>query len=358
MYEHGGDVYGNLHIRLDYSVNTNPLGMPEAVKYTLLTHLEEFSRYPDPECRQLRAAISKNERLPAEWILCGNGAADIIYRLCYAVKPKDALVCAPTFSEYERALRQAGCSMEYFHLRPDNDFALTETFLSDIHPATNLIFLCQPNNPNGRLINPNLLREIVQKAYRQNTLVAVDACFLDFAVGNSEEPVVTSLRDLLVEYSNLIVIKAFTKTYAMAGLRLGYAITSDRALLENMSMTSQCWSVSVPAQLAGVAALQDKDWLKKTQNLVREERIFLGERLRKMNCRVFSSDANFLLFQSEIPLYEKMLEKNILIRRCENFIGLDESFYRIGIKTRCENEEFLKALEEISQDREREKTGH
>ena len=125
-YDHGGDIYGNPGVTLDFSVNTYPIGLPEEVRCALQSRVEEFARYPDPHCRELRGAIAAFESVPADWILCGNGAADLIYRLCYAMKPQKALVCAPTFSEYERALQQVGCQVEYHILAEANQFALFE----------------------------------------------------------------------------------------------------------------------------------------------------------------------------------------------------------------------------------------
>jgi threonine-phosphate decarboxylase len=160
-YGHGGDIYGNPGITLDFSVNTNPLGMPEEARRALISHIDEYSRYPDPECRELRAAIAKHENIPAEHILCGNGAADLIYRLCYAVKPKKALVCAPTFSEYELALEQAGCRITRYLLKQENMFAFTEDIERHLTPDTDMIFLCHPNNPTGRLIPGDILERIL-----------------------------------------------------------------------------------------------------------------------------------------------------------------------------------------------------
>ena len=338
--EHGGDIYGNPGIQLDFSVNTNPLGLPDKVRKALISHVNEYIHYPDPKCRRLCAAIACHEDVPERMILCGNGAADLIYRLCYALKPHKALVCAPTFSEYERALEQIGCEVTHHVLRPDNQFALTAEIEDALVPGIDVLFLCHPNNPTGRLIPTDLLERLLRRARQNHTRVVVDECFLDFTDG-------VSSKRYLLEIPELVVLKAFTKTYAMAGLRLGYMLTSDIELLGRVNAAAQCWSVSVPAQIAGVAALSCKDGPSKTRCFVAQERSFLSDAFSALGLVVFPSDANYLLFRCEQPLYESLLKKGILIRPCENFTGLDSSYYRIGIKTRQPNMCLLQTVREI-----------
>ena len=367
-YGHGGDIYGNPGVELDFSVNTNPLGMPDEVRRALLAHVDEYARYPDPLCRQLRAAIAAHENksdcgggLSEDMVLCGNGAADLIYRLCYAAKPRRALVCAPAFSEYERALTQAGCEVSHHRLEPGNQFNLTAEIEDRLTPGLGMLFLCHPNNPTGRLIPEDLLARILRRAGRNRIRVVVDECFLDFTDG-------VSAKRYLREIPGLAVLKAFTKTYAMAGLRLGYLLTADRAWLDKTNAAAPCWSVSVPAQIAGAAALACAGWLEKTRRVVAEERRFLSEGLTGLGITVFPSDANFLLLRrepgadagqnggrpagetdrpGEDRLYAPLLSKGLLIRPCGNFKGLDASYYRTGVKTRPENRRLLQAVKEI-----------
>ena len=340
LYEHGGDIYGNPGVTLDFSVNTNPLGLPDQVGHALVANLDKFARYPDPQCRDLRTEIARHESVAEDWILCGNGAADLIYRLCYAMRPQKALVCAPTFSEYERALEQVGCQVEYHYLKKENLFTLDDKILKRLTPGLDLLFLCHPNNPTGRLISPDLIPKILNRAQENETAVVVDECFLDFAGGETA-------NRYLKERPGLVVLKAFTKIYSLAGLRLGYLLTSSGILRDKVDAAAQCWSVSVPAQIAGLAALSRADWQRQTRRLVVNERNFLTKNLKLLGIRVFPSDANFLLLRFKGQLYEPLLRKGIMIRRCNNFRGLDEHYYRISVKRRPENIQLLKALEEI-----------
>jgi len=339
-FEHGGDIYGNPGVALDFSVNTNPLGMPDGVRLALISHADEYVSYPDPQCRKLRSAIALHEGLPKDMILCGNGAADLIYRLCYAMNLRRALVCAPTFSEYERALEQVGCEVMHHALKPDNEFRLREDIEDLLVPGVDVLFLCHPNNPTGCLIHGDIFERILRRAQQNRTKVIVDESFLDFSDG-------ISFKRYIKEIPGLVVVKAFTKIYAMAGLRLGYLLTSDTQLLDKAIAAAQCWSVSVPAQIAGVAALACEGWLDKTRCIVAQERRFLSGCLGEVGIKVFPSEANFLLLQCERQLYAPLLERGILIRSCENFRGLDSSYYRIGVKTHPENICLIQAIREM-----------
>jgi threonine-phosphate decarboxylase len=340
IHEHGGDIFAYDNIRYDFSVNINPLGMPEAIRETLCRHMAEYETYPDTKYRALREAIADMEGIPPEQVICGNGAADLIYKLCLSQKPKNILVCAPTFSEYERAALLAGASVSYYTLEEDRGFIPQEGMLDHITPGTDMVFLCSPNNPTGRLIHIEFIEKVVKKAREAKSLLVLDECFLDFTSGSSA-------KHLMEEYKNLVILKAFTKIYAMAGLRLGYLICADREFLEKTDGFGQCWSVSSPAQYAGIAACSLDSFIEKTRRLVSTERAYLSEGLKNLGIRVFESDANFILLKCQLPLKKLLIEKGILIRSCDNFRGLDTRFYRVAVKTRQANEALLSALKEI-----------
>ena len=340
MNEHGGDIYANPGVKLDFSINTNPLGLPDEVRQALISHVDEYTCYPDPQCRELCTTIACHENVSEDMILCGNGAADLIYRLCYALKPRKALICAPTFSEYERALEQTECEIVYHALKSANQFELTAQIENQITSDIDILFLCHPNNPTGGLIPENLLERLLRRAGQNKTKVIVDECFLDFTDGISS-------KKYLKKIPELIVLKAFTKIYAMAGLRLGYVLTADAELLKKVNAAMQCWSVSVPAQIAGVAAIACEDWQKKARNLIEKERSFLYACFSELGIIVFPSHANYMLFRCKKPLYEPLLKRGILIRSCENFKGLDASYFRISVKTRYENIQLIQAIKEI-----------
>lgn len=338
--EHGGNTY-KFKIKLDFSANINPLGMPENVKKAAVDAIEKSSCYPDPDCSVLRRKLSVYERIPMENIVCGNGASDLIYRIIAAIKPKNALICAPTFSEYKKALIQNGCNVVEHRLSEDNYFGVTSEFADKITPKTDMIILCSPNNPNGEVVTPYTLSIIIDKCIHTNTLIVCDESFMDLVIGSGKYTVKRMIN------SNIIIIKAFTKTYAMAGLRLGYGIFGDAEMASKIRNTGQFWSVSVPALAAGEAAADEFAYVRISRKIINRERRFLMEKLTEMGLMVYPSKANFLLFRCELPLDKLLLKKGILIRNCSNFSGIEEDHYRIAVRTHKENIVLIEAIERI-----------
>ena len=258
-YQHGGDIYSQ-DIQMDYSANINPLGMPEAVRQALRDCLERevCSLYPDSRCKKLRQALGRHHGVEEQWIICGNGAADLIFGLAAALRPVRGLVTAPAFSEYEQALRSVGCRTDYYYLRWDAGFALDAAGMcgcvreaAERGEPYDVVFLCNPNNPTGIPVKKEEIEQLADTCERLGAYLAVDECFCDFLDAWESYSVIPGLA----RFKHLFVLKAFTKLYAMAGLRLGYGLCSDEGLLERLQAVRQPWSVSGPAQCAGVAAL-------------------------------------------------------------------------------------------------------
>lgn len=335
-FEHGGDIYSQ-KIAYDFSANINPLGLPDGVRKALLEHMEDCVHYPDVNAIKLRRAIAEHENTSLEQVVCGNGAADLIYRIVWTRKPKRALLPVPTFSEYERALESVDCDVRFYRLSEKDDFTLREDFLDKID-GNDVIFLCSPNNPTGRTVPMELLERIAERCRACGCILVVDACFWDFAEKSSCTEK-SSLR------KNLIILKAFTKLYAMPGLRLGYILCGDETLAERIQNCGQCWSVSVPAQVAGVAALKETAYVKETVKLISEERKYLFEALTGLGMKVYPSEANFLLFRCEAPLDRLLLTEGIAIRSCENYRGLEYGFFRVAVRGHDENEKLVRAIE-------------
>ncbi|MCI9391393.1 MAG: aminotransferase class I/II-fold pyridoxal phosphate-dependent enzyme [Oscillospiraceae bacterium] len=340
---HGGDVYGR-PVTLDVSVNTNPLGPPPGVVRAVVDAAQLLDRYPDPHCRRLVAALADREGVPEEAILCGAGAAELIFSFCAALRPRTALELAPTFSEYAAALAAAGCRVERCALEEEQGFALTEKLLEELErKSCEVVFLCNPNNPTGRLIPPALLESILALCERRGGWLFVDECFLELSDGGRG----TSLAPLLRPGRRLFLLRAFTKSYAMAGLRLGYCLCGEGALLERMGRQTQPWNVSVPAQAAGLAALGEEAYLRESRALIQSERRYLREGLEALGLTVCSSQANYLLVKSPAELSGPLLDRGILIRDCANYRGLGPGWYRTAVRRREENRTLLNALGEI-----------
>lgn len=334
---HGGDIYRHPGV-IDFSVNTNPLGTPESVKRAVQESVAKIEHYPYVRCEALREAISRFEQVNMEEILCGNGAAELFFAAVQAVCPQKALVIAPSFSEYEEALRSVGAEVEYYYLCEEDNFQIREDYVDKLSEEIDMIFLCNPNNPTGQTIDRDMLIKILDRCKKQNIVVVLDECFLEFL----DEPNRYEMSNLRGEYPNLLIIKAFTKIFSMPGLRLGYAISSNQDILEEMSWKLQQWNVSVPAQMAGVAALEKpKEYIRQTREYVSGQREYMRNIMKMMGYVVFASKANYLFFKGRPGLEKEALEAGFLIRDCQNYEGLSEGFYRIAVRTKEENERLI-----------------
>lgn len=329
---------------MDFSVNTNPLGVPELVLQKLpeIAAITEF--YPDPDCNRLRTMLADKYDISKNYILCGNGADDLLYRLVFALKPRKALIIEPTFEEYNCALQLVGCEVLHYQLRQNNLFDLDEKILTSLNLDIDVVFLCNPNNPTGRLAEPLVLNLIIEKCSENDIILVVDECFIEF-IPEWENRTVKQKAALS---QNLLVIDAFTKTYALAGFRLGYCISRNQKLMDNMRVCGQEFGVSIPAQFAGICALQDKVYLEKTYSLLAVECEWLSMRLNELGLTVVPSQTNYLLFCSSIAdLREVLLDRGVKVRDCSKFYGLGKNYCRIAIRTHNENEKFVATLQDI-----------
>ena len=336
---HGGDIYTH-KVLLDFSANINPFGISEAVRKAAVEAVGDCNAYPDPYCCALRKHLSAEEGVPAEWILCGNGAADLIYSFAYSLpKDKPVLIVSPTFSEYETALAAAGIKADHFMLSEQNGFVLDDSILKIDFSKYSALFVCTPNNPTGITVRPGLLTKLAETGIQ----LFCDMCFMDLTAS----PKLYDVPVLLRKYPNLFVLKAFTKSFAIPGLRLGYALCSDVKLMATMAEKSPCWNVSIPAQAAGCAALECKAWLSDCVKGISAERCRVTEELKSMGIKVYPGEANFLLLFSEKNLYSSLLERGILVRDCSNYKGLQKGFIRIAIRRKEENDQLLAAVREV-----------
>ena len=344
---HGGDWAGYRarfgHDALDFSANVSPLGLPQGVADAIVAALPTADRYPDPLCRELRTALSRAEQLPEPWILCGNGAADLIYRLVWALKPRRALLPTPTFAEYAAALESVDCEVKRKTLHEADDFAVTEAFVQAVNQSIDLVFLCQPNNPTGQITPPELVQRLVRRCADCGAVLVVDECFLDFL----QQRDALTAKPLLQTAPNLVILKAFTKLYAMAGVRLGYALCSNTALLAKMQAAGQPWGVSSLAQAAGAAALRETAYADAVRALIADQRPRLAAGLRALGLQVIEGSANYLLFRAPETLGAALQQRGVCLRSCGNYPGLSAGWYRTAVRTAPENEQLLQTMREV-----------
>lgn len=348
-WHHGGEIYDKKNIRLDYSVNINPLGFPDVAWEALVSDRTGLEKYPDMTCRGLREAMAlaykhRGFDVPKDHILCGNGASEIFQLLVQAIRPQSALITAPAFSGYEKALQNSGVTPRRHYLKENQNFRLTEAVFDDLREKPDMFFICQPNNPVGNVLEHEFVIRLAETCEAQGTYLVVDECFLEMT--DSFEAL-TVLKDY-GRYPQLILVSAFTKLYAMPGLRLGYAVSANEALLSAMTRCQTEWSVSVPAQTAGIAAISDEAYVKETRKILENERLYLLDVLRTAGFKVYPGAADFLFLRTDIRLYDELLKRGILIRHCDNYHGLDDAYYRIAIQKHENNVILAEALKDIA----------
>ncbi len=350
MERHGGDIYTAKEFLktekwVDFSANINPFGVPHSVQCAIEGAVQNLVHYPDPYCRELRTALAQHHRVPFEQIVCGNGGADIIFRMVHAVSPHRALVPVPTFSEYGEALESYGCTVDYWKM--PFPFVLTEALMEEMCSKDyDFLVLCNPNNPTGSLIKPKRLCSILDLAKQKQMTVLLDECFYDMT---GEEAEMHSMIQKIGRYPNLFLLKSMTKLYAIPGLRLGYGICADEKLVEQVRTTGQPWPVSVLAGAAGCAALRDAAYRQRFLMFLKQERQYLYNGLCRLGFRVWEPHANYVFFQAKgyHDLDRQLLKDHILLRHCENYRGLNAAYYRAAVRTHEENQYFLQCLKKV-----------
>ncbi len=340
MHIHGGDIYTTPY-RLDFSANVNPLGMPKGIADAACRGVLHCADYPDTQCRELRRALAQKEGVPEEYLVFGNGAADLIYALSDAVRPERALLAAPDFAEYEQAISDAA-DIRFYPLLREKGFQVGEDYLDYLDSGLQMAFFCNPNNPTGAQTPRPLLEKIIETCENCGIFLVLDVCFMDFL----DRPEESDFHAMLADHPHLILLKAFTKTYAMAGLRLGYALTANAGLRDRLRGRRQPWSISIPAQMAGLAALKETVYVEKARKLIRQERPWLAGELQKLGLAVYPGAANYLFFQGPEDLARECAKRGILIRDCRNYRNLRAGDFRAAVRTHEENEELVRVLKE------------
>ena len=337
-FYHGGNVYEHPGC-IDFSASLSPLGLPSDVREALLRHLDDLAHYPDPKSTALCAAIADAEGVDPRHVLACAGATDAFGRIACVLAPRTVLLPAPTYAGYRQALLASPATIRTHRLDAASDFEFTDAFAADA-ASSDLAFVCNPNNPSGRCVDRDVLRHILDACEKAGTWVVLDETFIEL----TDRP---SSTDLVERYGHLVLVKALTKSHALAGLRVGYVMARDEMLLERLAQSGAPWAVSVAAQVAGVAALRQKGYLERARAVVSAERSFLSDALSSLGQHVVQSDANFLLFRARPALFEALVAHGILIRPCDDFAGLGPDWYRIAVRTRAENERMVHALEEV-----------
>ncbi len=341
-YSHGGNIfnyyekYGKYPV--DFSSNLNPLYSELCLEKKYNEIYGKCFIYPPCDYKLLREKIAEKEQVGMENICVTNGASELIRFIPLAFKSDTSLICSPAFSEYDKSLYNK--NINKYRLQKENNFILGSDYLNYIK-NNNMIFLTNPDNPVGNIIKYEFMCDIVKEAEKYNTFVVVDECFMDLCSENN------SVVDLIDKFHNIIIIKAFTKTYSLAGLRLGYGISAAENI-NKLEMMLPEWRVSFPAYECGIEVLKNRGFIEKSKSYISQEKQYLIDNFKLFDFKIYGSYANYVFFYCSIANLDKRLEQyGILIRNCNNYNGLSDGYYRVAVKKHNENEILLKALKDI-----------
>lgn len=346
---------GNTHIFkengvIDFSASINPLGLPDRVSRIISGNIHKLTRYPQPESNGLKEAIAGFHNADAENILVGNGSIELIHLIPRALKARRCLIITPSFSEYEFAVRLSGAKAVFAQAYEKDGFKLPLSRLKKLIPGVDMVFLCNPNNPSGALTPREDLSVLLKICNKHKVMLTLDEVFMDFVhnAGNF------SLASCAHRQGQLIVLKSLTKFFALAGLRIGYLISS-RAITRRIAEFQHPWNVNVLAQEVSREVIKDKQYIRKSSELISGERDYLfGHLCSIKGLKVFTPTSNFILcklegshIKSAKRLQEALLKGRLLIRDCGNFRGLNEKFFRVAVRTRRENKALILRMRQV-----------
>lgn len=369
---HGGNIFQFAHEQrikpyevVDFSANINPLGPSQRGLDALNAQLRYISHYPDATNDDVLNAIADTYEMDKHQIIVGNGAAELLYAICRLPGYTGAFVPAPGFSEYKEALEASKIPVRDIFYRPREDdngkpyfevpYLALETFAAELKGQDGriIVFLGNPNNPDGTLLDKDHIRTVASMLKDANSLLVIDESFIDFVGNDPLQDNEHSMRSLVNEFDNIIVVHSFTKFYAVPGLRIGAAFANE-TLITQLQQYIPSWSVNTLAQAYTKAALNDVDYIKRTKQELNEERAFMYNALDDIEgITVYPPSANFMLFQVNQEgitanyINEELKKYNMIVRNCDSYVGLTNHWVRIAIKDHDTNIKLVDKLTNI-----------
>ncbi len=333
---------------VDFSANINFLGSPSSLRETIINSLNKMESYPEIDAAGVSKAISNYYGIDSSEILCGNGASELIYALVQALKSGRILIPCPTFSEYEGGVRGAGLEPDYLYLKEAEFFYPSPDLIIPSLPQEGLLFLCNPNNPTGGLVQKKDLLTILKEAEKLKTVVMIDESFMDFV---EEEEKYSFLRDKDMP-ENLIILRSLTKFFALPGLRLGF-LRATQNVKEKILLSLPPWNVNALAQEGGKVIFTYNKYIKDCRKVINKEKEYFYNEIKKIQGLLpYPPGANYLFIKVQKGPNSKELQeiagkRGAYIRDCASFRGLDKSFIRVAVRKREDNVFLIKILKDI-----------
>lgn len=357
MITHGGNLRAaseNFNIQqnkiIDFSSNINPLGYHPLIKKAIISNIKTIMSYPDPDYKKLLESISSFYNIDKKNLILGNGSTELIYLLSYTLKPVKAVIIQPSYIEYELSLNKINSKiLNLVGKNKDNFKVGIHHIINKLKDKNiNIIYLSNPNNPSGYIYTKEELEELLSACKKYKKYLFIDEAFLDFLPDYND----ITLSSYIEKNKHLIILKTLTKFYAIPGLRLGL-IAASKSIIEKLKFMQPPWSINCFSQLIGDLILNDRTYIEKTISYIKEEKYHLIIELSKIKgIKVFLSYTNYILCEITnskklVSLENYLSKKNIIIRNCSNYIGLNDKYFRVAVKTRKENKLLLKCLKEF-----------
>lgn len=331
-----------------FSANVNPLGISPLLKEKLALNIDKITSYPDREYTALRQAIASYIKDDYNNITVGNGSTELISIIMQLMKPKHAILFAPSYSEYEHELSAAGGQYEYFFTKDEDNFVPDiDKFQSMLSDDIDLVVICNPNNPTSFALDINLMRRVVASCKQHNAIVMVDETYIEFA------PIASHVESLALihEFDNLIILRGISKFFAAPGLRLGYAISSNQELLSRINAKKNPWTINTLAAIAGEIMFTDTQYINNTKKLINDERIRIKTKLNAIKeLKTYDSFGNFMLCKimrddiTASDVFDAAIKKGLMIRNCSTFESLDEHYFRFCFMLPEKNDELFEVI--------------
>ncbi|MCR5654284.1 MAG: aminotransferase class I/II-fold pyridoxal phosphate-dependent enzyme [Lachnospiraceae bacterium] len=335
---------------ISFSANVNPLGASKQALSALSDHLSVISAYPDPAYTELRKAIADYTGAVPEDIILGNGVTELLKLALTAIRPKQTLLVGPTYSQYEEDLSFLGSKTDYLLAEKERDFVLTpDDVKGALKEDTDLVILCNPNNPTSFAFREPELRSILTTLREKNIRLMIDETYVEFRM--DEEDI--SAVPLLKEFDNLLILRGTSKFFATPGLRLGYALTKDHLLLDAARSVTDAWNINAVASFVGARMFSDTEYISNVRKTMEEEKNYLSSSVSSLpGFRVYPIYANFMLVElperlTSTEVFSALIRRGLMVRNCNSFPSFGERFIRICFMSHEDNVRLFTALSRL-----------
>src|SRR3989338_2025850 len=347
---HGGNIWrypeSSRYGIVDFSVNTNPLGISKKIKNTIVRNIDKIDYYPEPESEYLKDSLADLHGLRSHNFLIGNGSIELIHLIPRALKAKTVLIPVPTFSEYEFAAKANNVNCLFVKSAEENNFRIDISKVMPLIPKVDMVFLCNPNNPTGAALERQEILSLLKVCKNCGAILIIDEAFMDFITPRNK--IAMCLES--AGNKNLLVLKSLTKFFVLPGLRIGYLV-GHKEIIDKLSRHTYPWNVNTLAQVIAEEAIKDKEYISRTKSSILEESVYLYDSLSGIRgMKVYPSDANFFLcklketsIKNAAELSKKLIAQGGLVRNCDNFRGLNDRFFRVAVRKREENIKLITA---------------